>query len=167
MSERLPTLRIRLRSSLRVLEIQLFRDLSPGEGALEVPSGPDLWRRDAAERPPLLRIGPRRWLAPEPTRELLAASSAMVDSGAGVLTEVGGKWQVIEVAGREVGRRFARTTWLESVLHGRDCAVLPLFDCPTIVMRHLEGFEVWVERSYAEDFLMSLKRHEPSRPVPA
>jgi hypothetical protein len=53
---------------------------------------------------------------------------------------------------------LARTVALEAILAGRDCAALTLFDCPSIIARSAEAFDVWVEASYAADLMASLER---------
>jgi len=38
----------------------------------------------------------------------------------------------------------------ETVLSGRACAALPLFDCPVVLLRTPDSSEVWIPASYAE-----------------
>jgi len=105
----------------------------------------------------LLHFAPGRWLAPEPAEEAALLDSA-VAAGTGTQTGVGGKWQAITLTGAQAPRALAATIDLETVLSGRDCAAVRLFDCPGIVARTVEGFEVWALSSYATDLIQCLKR---------
>ena len=69
------------------------------------------------------------------------------------MIDVSGKWEALSIAGPGATRLLACALDIEAVLQGRDCAAVTLFDCPAIVARAADGFAVWVQSSYAADFM--------------
>jgi sarcosine oxidase gamma subunit len=99
-----------------------------------------------------LNFAPRRWLLREATPELLDK----IASGTAVLVDVSGKWQRIYLTGPQASPTLHRAIAVESVLAGRACAAVRIFDCPCVLARAKDGFDVWVEASYAEALRASL-----------
>jgi len=115
-----------------------------------------------------LHFAPGRWLLPESSVELIRAFEA---SPAATLVDVDGKYRRILIGGGAAGPALSSTIALDSVLAGRDCAAVTLFDCPAILGRAAplwgEGYEVWVHASYLASFTAALdaaRRSIQSRP---
>jgi heterotetrameric sarcosine oxidase gamma subunit len=104
-----------------------------------------------------LNFAPGRWLLPDPTPQVLEALREPVASGTAALVDVSGKWQRISVKGAGAAAILHRAVALETVLAGRDCAALRLFDCPSVLARAQDGFDIWVEASYAGALRASLE----------
>jgi len=115
------------------------------------------WRNDDG-RLCRLQFAPGRWLLPEPS----AASEALLDAaaraGLGTKIDASGKWEHVVIGGPGAARLLACAIEIESVLEQRECAALRLFDCPAIVARCDDGYELWVQSSYLGDFLASANR---------
>jgi sarcosine oxidase gamma subunit len=148
------------------LEFAAFAWPAPALGDPAWPSGAGTVRYDARQRPLLLHFAPGRWLAPDPdegTRALLAAAAL---AQAGVVVEVTGKWEALLIRGTGAVRLLACALAIEPVLEARDCAAVTLFDCPAILARAAGGFAVWVQSSYATDFVDTAERFRTSLEVP-
>ena len=145
--------RIRRKRTGTVLEIAAFGWPLRGFAAADWPTSPGAMRGDAAQQPALLHFAPGRWLAPEPTPALRALFAATASGGGGTVIDVSGKWETLSIAGPGATRLLACALDIEAVLQGRDCAAVTLFDCPAIVARAADGFAVWVQASYAADFM--------------
>jgi hypothetical protein len=117
------------------------------------PSGAGAVRYDARQRPLLLHFAPGRWLAPAPDEEIRSLLAAPGLAAAGAAVEVTGKWEGFLIRGSGAARLLACTLAVEPVLSARDCAAVTLFDCPAILARAPGGFAVWVQSSYATDFV--------------
>lgn len=117
------------------------------------PAAPGAVRHDEHGRPVLLHFAPARWLVPAPHPDIAALLDAAAEAGAGVIVDVDGKWQAMELTGAGAARLLACTIDVEAVLEGRECAAVTLFDCPAILARARGGFAIWVRSSYAADFV--------------
>jgi sarcosine oxidase gamma subunit len=73
--------------------------------------------------------------------------------GLGMLIEVEGKWQEVRIAAEHARRILSRGIDVDAVLAGRDCAAIMLFDCPAILARHEETFNLWIAASFAHSLL--------------
>ncbi len=150
----LKSLRIELvaHSPGRVLEFVAF--LYPAGGAFVVgwPSAPGEVRNDAEGRPVLLHVAPARWLVPAPCEEITALVDAAVAASAGMSIDATGKWREFHLSGPDAGRALGLSIDSESVLDGRECASVVLFDCPCVLARVSSGYAIWVRASFAVDF---------------
>jgi heterotetrameric sarcosine oxidase gamma subunit len=117
------------------------------------PSRPGAARR-SSERTELLHFAPGRWLVPAPAeslREELARLEGMS------LVDVEGKWHRVELRGKDASRVLRATVPVDSMLEGRDCAAATAFDCPVVIGRMRDGYEIWVAASYAESFRVAVE----------
>jgi sarcosine oxidase gamma subunit len=109
--------------------------------------------RDGDDAASLLHFAPGRVLAPDPS----AATEALLDvaaaEGLGTRIDVTGKWERYSVRGSGAARLLACALSLDAVLDQRDCAAVTIFDCPAIIAKRRDGFDLWVLSSYAGDFL--------------
>ena len=64
--------------------------------------------------------------------------------------DVTGKWHGYRLHGSSSPAVLAAGVPSGTVLSGRDCAALSLFDCPVVLLRTPDSSEVWVPASYAE-----------------
>lgn len=117
------------------------------------PSGAGAVVRGPDDDAMLLHFAPGRVLAADPSAATEALFNAAVSQGAGTCIDVSGKWERYSVRGSGAARLLACTIGLDAVLEQRECCALALFDCPAIVARGRDGFELWVQSSYARDFL--------------
>ena len=140
------------------LEFIAFGGPRPELIAVSWPTAPGGVRRGALQRPELLHFAPDRWLAPDPPAEVKALLRAAVDAGAGVLVDATGKWQELVIAGPGAARLLASAIAVEAVLERRGCAAVTLFDCPAVLARLNEDFVLWVQSSYAADFVATVER---------
>ena len=63
-----------------------------------------------------------------------------------------GKWREFHLSGPDAGRALGLSIDSESVLDGRECASVVLFDCPCVLARVSSGYAIWVRASFAVDF---------------
>lgn len=101
-------------------------------------------------------------------RYLLAINGNTADPPAGMATDairvdVSGKWRGYRLGGARAPQALAAGANVERVLDGRSCAALRLFDCPVVLLRTEERFEVWVQASYTKSFEMAI--HAAARQV--
>jgi heterotetrameric sarcosine oxidase gamma subunit len=150
-------LRTTARALTHVVEFKAYAYPLAGAWTAVFPSAPGAVVRNGMGRCELLHFAPGRWLAPEPSPELAARLTAAAAAGAGVQIGVDGKWHAITIAGPGAQRALARTVALDAILAARDCAALTLFDCPSIIARSDAAFDIWVQSSYAADFVASLE----------
>jgi len=146
-----PACRIARLADTRVLEVARFGGATAPAGW---PSAPGEVSRNTAGFPAMLHFAPGRWLVPVNTFDLDAALAAARACSA--VVDVTGKWQAFAITG--AARLLASTVAMEAVLDGRECAAATLFDCPAIVARTADGYLVWVQSSYAADFLSTASR---------
>jgi heterotetrameric sarcosine oxidase gamma subunit len=150
-----------LRATIRVLahvvEFKAYTYPIAGAWAAPFPTAPGAVTRDGMGRCELLHIAPGHWFVPEPSPQVAARVDAAASAGAGVRIGVDGKWQAVRFAGPGAQRVLARTVALDTILAGRDCAALTLFDCPSIIARSDAAFDIWVQTIYAEDFMACLE----------
>jgi heterotetrameric sarcosine oxidase gamma subunit len=145
-----------IRVLTHVAEFKAYTYPTAGAWAALFPTAPGAVIRDGTGRCELLHIAPGHWLVPEPSTEVAARLDAAAAAGAGVRIGVDGKWQAVSIAGPGAQRALARTIALDTILAGRDCAALTLFDCPSIIARADAAFDIWVQASYAADLMASL-----------
>jgi sarcosine oxidase gamma subunit len=159
--------RIEARAQAQVLEFIAWRWPDPQGLGTDWPAAAGATRVDAGGRAELLHFAPGRWLAPEPAPAVLALLEAAERAGAGTRVDVTGKWDRIDVAGSAASRLLATTIEIGSVLAGRGCAAVTLFDCPAIIAGRGTQFVLWVQSSYAADFMATATRVRAALPAPA
>jgi hypothetical protein len=137
----------------RVFEFAAFSWPRVGGESSDWPTSAGAAIRDGDDTACLLQFAPGRVLAPDPSAATEALLDAATSQGAGNRIDVTGKWEHFFIRGPGGARLLACTVELNAVLDKRDCAAVTLFDCPGIVARCLDGFELWVQSSYARDFL--------------
>jgi heterotetrameric sarcosine oxidase gamma subunit len=146
-----------IRVLARVVEFKAYSYPIAGAWAATFPTAPGAVARDGMGRCELLHIAPGHWLIPEPSPQVAARLDVAASAGAGVQIGVDGKWQAVRFTGPGAQRVLARTVALDAILDGRDCAALTLFDCPSIIARSDAAFDIWVQASYAADFMVCLE----------
>jgi len=72
--------------------------------------------------------------------------------------DVTGKWHGYRLHGSSSPAVLAAGVPSGTVLAGRNCAALPLFDCPVVLLRTPDISEVWVHASYAETLGSALNK---------
>jgi heterotetrameric sarcosine oxidase gamma subunit len=112
------------------------------------PSRPGSVRR-SSERAELLHFAPGRWLVPEPAGSL-REELARIEGAS--LVDVEGKWHRAVLRGTDASRVLRATVPVDSMLEERECASATAFDCPVVIGRLRDGYEIWVAASYAESF---------------
>jgi sarcosine oxidase gamma subunit len=137
----------------RVLEFAAYRWPEPQHAKPGWPSAPGALARDSDDSASLLHFAPGRVLAPDPSASTEALLDAAASQGVGTRIDVTGKWERYNVRGPGAARLLACAIELETVLHNRDCVAVTIFDCPAIVARSRDGFDLWALASYAGDFL--------------
>ena len=142
----------------RVLEFKTFDFPLAGTAVVELPVSPGAVQRDAGGRATLLHFAAGRFLAPAPAPHMVRHLNALQTAGVGAVFDVDGKWRAFTLAGAGAARVLASTIDLGQVLKARECAALHLFDCPAVLACRSEGFDVWVEASYASAFGECLQR---------
>src|SRR4029434_11162257 len=96
-----------------------------------------------------LPIAPRRWLCINANADDITKA---VDVGAHIV-DVEGKWAAYGCGGPAARRALAAAVDVDAVLEARDCASLPLFDCPAVLARAgRDAFIVCVQSSYVPSF---------------
>jgi len=102
-----------------------------------------------------LHVAPGRWLLLGADAQAVAAAVA---AGA-VAIDVEGKWRCFELRGARAVSLLSAGVNVAEILEGRDCAAVPLFDCPTVIARHSRdhGFDVYVHASYAASLRAALQ----------
>lgn len=115
-------------------------------------------RRDPAQRTLMLHFAPGRWLVPEPSVETRAMLNKAALAGLGMIVEVTGKYDQLSITGPGATRLLACGIDIEAILQARECAALTLFDCPAVLARAPEGYAIWVQSSYAADFVTTAER---------
>lgn len=140
----------------RTREFKTFRFPFETRTTINLPPSPGAVQRDASGLALLLHFAPGRFLAPAPTREMERHLGALQAAGVGALFDVDGKWQEFVFTGPGAERVLSYSINLSQVLGNRDCAAVHLFDCPTVLARRADAFDVWVEGSYAAAFRESV-----------
>jgi sarcosine oxidase gamma subunit len=72
--------------------------------------------------------------------------------------DVSGKWHGYHLHGSSSPAVLAAGVPSGTVLAGRNCAALSLFDCPVVLLRTPDSSEVWVPASYAESLASALNK---------
>ena len=142
----------------RLLEFAAFRWPAAALDGAAWPSAPGGVVRDEAGQPRLLHSAPGRWLLPDPSEAVQAQADAAARSGHGAAIDVTGQWATLTITGAGAARLLACAIEIHSVLEGRDCASVRLFDCPAVVARRPDGYALWVQSSYVSDFLATASR---------
>jgi heterotetrameric sarcosine oxidase gamma subunit len=153
-----PSCRIESPGEGHALEFKTFLFPLVGTATADLPAPPGAAWRDGAGHATLLHFAPGRFLAPAPTAEIARHLAALEATGVGRLFDVDGKWRALTVAGPGAARLLSAGADAEAVLAHRDCAALTLLDCPVVLARVGEGFDLWVQASYATDLRASLER---------
>ncbi len=125
-----------------------------------LPAAPGQVRYAPSGEPMLLHHAPGRWFAPAVDETLRLELEALAATGAGALFDVTGKFRAWQLEGAPGRRWFAQQCDVATVLAGRDCAALTLFDCAALLTkRQLDGdeyFVVWLASSAAEALPVSV-----------
>jgi heterotetrameric sarcosine oxidase gamma subunit len=145
--------RLEVRAPERMLEFAAFAFPLGGAFVVGWPAAPGAVRHDEAGRPVLLHFAPARWLVPAPYPDIAALVEAASQADAGVVVDVDGKWQALELLGPGAARLLSSTVDVDALLEGRGCVATTLFDCPAVLARLPDGFAIWVRSSYAADFV--------------
>jgi sarcosine oxidase gamma subunit len=101
-----------------------------------------------------LNFAPGRWLFINADIDM---TSQAIDAGA-VVFDAEGKWRIFQAQGQRARCAIAAALDLDSILRGRECAAVTLFDVPAIIARIGTEDEWWVcvHASYAEHFMASI-----------
>lgn len=129
-----------------------------GTSTTDLPAPPGAVQRDAAGQAALLHFAPGRFLAPTPAADMVRHLDALEAAGVGAVFNVAGKWHAVRLTGAGAARLLASDVDVAAALSHRDCAAVLLFDCPVVLARAVDGFELWVQASYATDLAGSLER---------
>jgi heterotetrameric sarcosine oxidase gamma subunit len=133
----------------RVLEFKTFEFPLVGAAMMDLPASPGSVRRDPSGRAMLLHFAPGRFLMPVPTPDIVRRLDALQVAGVGAAFDVDGKWQALALMGPSAEHALSSAINLTQALGDRECAALQLFDCPAVLARRANAFDVWVEASYA------------------
>jgi sarcosine oxidase gamma subunit len=136
----------------RTLEFKTFRFPFAETPNIDLPPSPGAVRRDASGRATLLHFAPGRFLAPAPTPDMEQQLDALQGAGVGASFDADGKWEAFALTGAGAESVLSYSINLAQVLGTRDCAALHLFDCPAVLARRADAFDLWIERSYAVAF---------------
>jgi sarcosine oxidase gamma subunit len=142
----------------RALEFRSFAFPSVGTATAELPSEAGAVQRDERGAATLLHFAPGHFLAPAPSEALKRHLAALEATGIGAGFDVEGKWQQLTLSGGRALRVLAAAIDVRAVLQHRECAAVTLFDCTAVLATRPDGFDVWVEASYATDFRAMLDR---------
>ena len=144
--------------AIEAREFKTFMFPLVGTATADLPAPPGAVQRDGAGRPTLLHFAPGRFLVPAPAADMIRHLDALASAGVGAVFNVVGKWRSIRVSGTGAERLLAAGVDVATVLSHRECAAAHLFDCPVVLARASDGFELWVHSSYAIDLAGSLER---------
>jgi heterotetrameric sarcosine oxidase gamma subunit len=97
----------------------------------------------------LLHMGPGRWLLVGRALEWESATVTAAEACGGLLVDVSAKWRRLSVTGTRAELHLSRLLSVTQVLHERGCAPVAVLDCPAVLARCEDGFELWVARSWA------------------
>ena len=109
-----------------------------------------------------LHMGPGRWLLVGRAVEWESATVTAAEACGGWLIEVSAKWRRLSVTGTKAQLHLSRLLNVAQVLHERVCAPVAVLDCPALLARCQDGFELWVARSWApwlHEALIAIDRH--------
>ncbi len=106
----------------------------------------------------MLHFGPGRWLVPNPGSETRALLDAAAAAGRGTIIDVTGKYEELSILGSGATRLLSSGLDVETLLRSRECAALTLFDSPAVIARVPDGYAIWVQSSYATDFVTTAER---------
>ena len=153
-------------SAIEAREFKTFMFPLVGSATADFPAPPGAVQHDGAGRAALLHFAPGRFLVPAPGADMIRHLDALAAAGVGVVFNVAGKWRAIRVTGAGAQRLLAAGIDAAAVLGHRDCAAVQLLDCPVVLARAGDGFELWVQASYATDLAGSLERIRASLQAP-
>ena len=116
-----------------------------------LPVAPGQTRYAPTGEPVLLHHAPGRWFAPAADDTLRLELEALEAAGEGALFDVTGKFHTRQLQGAPGRSWLAQQCHVATVLAGRDCAALTLFDCPALLAkRQSDGdgpYLVWLSAS--------------------
>lgn len=136
----------------RTLEFTTFKFPLVGTAITDLPACPGAVQRDGSGQATLLHFAPGRFLAPAPTLDMVRHLDALQAAGVGALFDVDGRWQAFVLTGTGAERLLSSAINVTEVLADRECAALHLFDCPAVLARRTDAFDLWIEASYATAF---------------
>jgi sarcosine oxidase gamma subunit len=87
-----------------------------------------------------------------------AAAPPVATAAEAIGINVTGKWCGYRLHGSSSPAVLAAGVPSGTVLAGRNCAALSLFDCPVVLLRTPDSSEVWVPASYAESLGSALNK---------
>jgi len=145
-------------SAIEAREFKTFLFPLVGSATADLPASPGAVQHDAGGRPALLHFAPGRFLAPAPEAGMIRHLDALAAAGVGAVFTVTGKWRAIRISGAGAERLLASGVDVGAVLSHRECAAVQLLDCPVVLARARDGFELWVLASYATDLAGSFER---------
>lgn len=93
-----------------------------------------------------LYFAPGRWLT---TRPPGAVAPSDVPGTLSVV-DVSGKWSLLQLSGVDAELVLRCQMAVDSILAGRACAAVTVFDCPVVVVRRGGGFDLLAHASYSE-----------------
>jgi len=135
-----------------MFEFKAFRYPIVGISKVDLPVLPGNIECDSDDRPILLHFAPGHLFLPAPNADRVGRLDMLQASGVGMLFDVHGKWRAFVLKGSRADGLLSSTVDLAKVLGRRQCAAVHLFDCPAILARRMDRFDVWVEASYAGAF---------------
>lgn len=153
-------------SAIEAREFKTFMFPLVGTATADLPASPGAVQHDAAGSAALLHFAPGRFLVPAPGPNMIRHLDALAAAGVGAVFNVGGKWRAIRLTGAGAERLLAAAVDVAAVLSHRACAAVQLLDCPVVLARTGDGFELWVQASYATDLAGSLDRIRVNSPAP-
>lgn len=144
--------------AIEAREFKTFMFPLVGTATADLPAQPGAVQRDGAARAALLHFAPGRFLVPTPSVDMIRHLDALASAQVGAVFNVAGKWRAIRVTGSGAERLLAAGVDVAAVLSHRECAAVLLLDCPVVLTRVADGFELFVQASYATDLTGSLER---------
>ena len=152
--------------AIEAREFKTFMFPLVGSATADLPAPPGAVQHDGAGRAALLHFAPGRFLVPTPSGDMIRHLDALAGTGVGAVFNVAGKWCAIRVTGPGAERLLAAGIDVAAVVGHRECAAVQLLDCPVVLARASDGFELWVQASYATDLVGSLERIRASSQAP-
>lgn len=99
-----------------------------------------------------LYFAPGHWLTTRPPHAL--APSGL--PGTLSVVDVSGKWRLLQLFGVDAELVLRCQIAVDSILAGRACAAVTVFDCPVVVVRRGGGFDLLAHASYSEHLRIAL-----------
>ena len=120
----------------------MHRDLPTESGAI---------RRDDAGRTHLY-FSPGRWL----TVCSLASTVPFELPEKLAVVNVSGKWKLLRLSGADAEGVLRFQLPVHEIFTSRACVATMIFDCPALLTRDTDGFDVWTHASYREHLCSAL-----------